>query len=208
MSRKKTIFFPAANIRQKSWRQQWSFIIYFNYFFCDVSSKCYGTPKVCILCYICQLLVYIFWFHEFMNFRSSTPQSDTDLSDDDEDDDVSDHDLTPCKICLYIFFVFITCLFTKFFDFRQSFAKYARIQLGTWKNPGSRWYRRRFVFYCTPSIIFFRQLFIFAIFIIWEILYLFYFFQVGEIMYKKSMMKPIIKLFWWVLFLLANFLTN
>ena len=30
------------------------------------------------------------------------------------------------------------------------------------------------MFYCTPSIIFFRQLFIFAIFIIWEILYLFF----------------------------------
>lgn len=29
--------------------------------------------------------------------------------------------------------------------------------------------------YSTPSIIFFRQLFIFAIFIIWEILYLFFF---------------------------------
>ena len=207
MSRKKTIFFPAANIRQKSWRQQWSFIIYFNYFFCDVSSKCYGTPKVCILCYICQLLVYIFWFHEFMNFRSSTPQSDTDLSDDDEDDDVSDHDLTPCKICLYIFFVSLpVCL--QLFWFQAILRQICPDIIGDLEESRIKMISKKVCVYSTPSIIFFRQLFIFAIFIIWEILYLFYFFQVGEIMYKKSMMKPIIKLFWWVLFLLANFLTN
>ena len=43
----------------------------------------------------------------FLNFRSSTPQSDTDESDDDEDDDVSDHDLTPCNICLHFFAVYL-----------------------------------------------------------------------------------------------------
>ena len=176
---KKPFFFPAANIRQKSWRQQWSFIIYFNYFFCDVSSKCYGTPKVCILCYICQLLVYIFWFHEFMNFRSSTPQSDTDQSDDDEDDDISDHDLTPCKICLYIFFVSLpVCL--QLFWFQAILRQICLDIIGDLEESRIKMISKKVCVYSTPSIIFFRQLFIFALFIISEILYLFIFFRLEK----------------------------
>ena len=106
MSRKKTIFFFLQQISARSHEDN-----------SGASSSISTTSSVMYppnameprryvyFVYISQLLVYIFWFHEFMNFRSSTPQSDTDQSDDDEDDDISDHDLTPCKICLYIFFV-------------------------------------------------------------------------------------------------------
>ena len=129
-----------------------------------------------------------------MNFRSSTPQSDTDQSDDDEDDDISDHDLTPCKICLYIFFVSLPVCLQKFLISGNPSPNMPGYNWGLGRIPDQDDIEEGLCFTVHLQLYFFVNC-SYLQFSLSGKFCIYFFFQVGEIMYKKSMMKPIIKLF-------------